>query len=1352
MNRIRETSRKFLLAILVFTATVVNAQVFPVQVSVHLTPPYTPYLSDYTAPGSQKLLIQISFNDATVVDYACRLRITIEGVGITLRTRSDYSFQPIMLEGAGVTRTLYGEDLRAYFHPDAMDFAGFPRGDFQQRARLPEGVYRFSVEVLDYHRGTIVSNRGTATAWVALNDPPMLNMPANFSKLPLRDPLNIPFMWTPRHTGSPNAAFTTEYSFRLIELWPANRNAYDAFLTQAPLYETTTTETQLLYDAAAPPLLPGRTYAWRVEARDAGGADLFRNDGRSEVFVFQYGESLAIPQNLRMRWAKPTTLAIQWDPVKTNDDVRYRLQYRPRRRSDNREWYETWTRFTDKTLYHLQTYTEYEMRIRSENALQESAYSDIRIFRTLPADSVGFVCRDDLEPPPAPENSLPVFPLSINDTLHAGGYDVVVRDVMRDGSRYYGSGLVIVPWFNGAKVRVTFEKITVNEQFWLTAGTIKSVWNGGNSAFLIEHQVPEEPAHTPKVGDIDVTIASVDTLIHVTGSAVVSVARDEDGNTVITTTSGEQLTLAKGERVAITDEVGNGYVIDEKANITKTTATEATAAAQRGKRVYESGLHFARGQGRFGFDEKKYNGLASYYQQLPDGTHASWKALSSASPDEVDAVVNSSDTNADRIVFEAGGAPLTPVAREGNAWTLRLQGKAGGMEEELLALVSPADTVPPRTIGKLNLATYNPIRHNVEIVPVNGALLPGGVDAEMIERYLNEVFGQAVVSWSVSVRNSLEVPVSEPFDDGATAVFSNYSTDMKKVLKAFGSFSDNTWYLFIVETPRNAGKLGYMPRGRPAGFVFSGPHENDRDEFLKTIAHELGHGAFNLQHTFVEHSLPSGVTDNLMDYAEGMALYKYQWDHMHEPQGLSRWFEGGGDEDSERALARAAFFEQAAPLLKEPAYRERVERFRRVYEFFEACHGEGWESYNGSGVFPYCFWRDQEVPEWMRYSIADLPFTAGMVDGGYVELEGMYHLPDVIREVSALPGKLLYAYTVAYWQCRSSKLIASAEDYEYVVTQLAEMEEEGGLWNWVREQWHDYEGEKESLEAHFKDCRDAEELRDGVERLHDLVTNWEEIKALSGQVFENLQVYWDTLKTDTNQGRYERGALIIPTATLVLPLGAGVASKAEKLKAILKVLREASKEDFGRLAKRIGEVMVRGGNRLPAKLRTIYDDCLKAGYKAVKEGDEIFITTADKTVVAKISNNNLHIKIPHGTGWATQSNSALALEVREQLKYSNKVFRIGRLKQSHTAEAQYWSPENPLDFPTVRDYADRYGIPPENITGDDVFYEVGTISENIPYITRVAPPFGPSTGGGIEVVVPAGGVKLENLSTLDNVK
>jgi len=65
------------------------------------------------------------------------------------------------------------------------------------------------------------------------------------------------------------------------------------------------------------------------------------------------------------------------------------------------------------------------------------------------------------------------------------------------------------------------------------------------------------------------------------------------------------------------------------------------------------------------------------------------------------------------------------------------------------------------------------------------------------------------------------------------------------------------------------------------GFVFL--NNVSADGVARIAAHELGHGAFRLYHTFSSDNryiLPEGTTDNLMDYNGGTALYKYQWDYI----------------------------------------------------------------------------------------------------------------------------------------------------------------------------------------------------------------------------------------------------------------------------------------------------------------------------------------------------------------------------------------------------------------------------------------------------------------------------------------
>jgi hypothetical protein len=64
------------------------------------------------------------------------------------------------------------------------------------------------------------------------------------------------------------------------------------------------------------------------------------------------------------------------------------------------------------------------------------------------------------------------------------------------------------------------------------------------------------------------------------------------------------------------------------------------------------------------------------------------------------------------------------------------------------------------------------------------------------------------------------------------------------------------------------------------------------------MAHELGHGAFRLKHTFSDENSfvqDQGQTPNLMDYASGSELLKYQWDECHDFDLGCNWFEDGDE-------------------------------------------------------------------------------------------------------------------------------------------------------------------------------------------------------------------------------------------------------------------------------------------------------------------------------------------------------------------------------------------------------------------------------------------------------------------------
>ncbi len=68
------------------------------------------------------------------------------------------------------------------------------------------------------------------------------------------------------------------------------------------------------------------------------------------------------------------------------------------------------------------------------------------------------------------------------------------------------------------------------------------------------------------------------------------------------------------------------------------------------------------------------------------------------------------------------------------------------------------------------------------------------------------------------------------------------------------------------------------------------------------------------------------------------------------------------------------------------------------------------------------------------------------------------------------------------------------------------------------------------------------------------------------------------------------------------------------------------------------------------------------------------------------------------------------------------------------------APCNP--FPLSPGFASRYGIPAANVANAN-FIESAVLGADVPFVTRVAPAVGANLGGGIEVVMPPGGVTLQ---------
>ncbi|MBY0425969.1 MAG: hypothetical protein K2Q22_10065, partial [Cytophagales bacterium] len=277
----------------------------------------------------------------------------------------------------------------------------------------------------------------------------------------------------------------------------------------------------------------------------------------------------------------------------------------------------------------------------------------------------------------------------------------------------------------------------------------------------------------------------------------------------------------------------------------------------------------------YGFDAKVHDELASTYEQ-ENGTYIPWKAIESGRTDPllVTVSISGSRIKRDSIRYATQSGARIPLVNN----RLSPVGASEGIKTELYALY-PTTGSGTQNVAQVNLVGYTKEINTVVIVPL-GADLP--MSGQAITDSLNRIFGQAVAGFSVEVK-----PVFRPsgwngtVSIGGTGMLSAYTPSQRNIINAYkastSDFSTSKYYIFVGGTPSDPSIKGYMPRARKYGFIF------DRNTTAKTLAHELGHGVFHLQHAFDEKSLPR-EGDNLMSYGTGTRLHKYQWDKVHNPE------------------------------------------------------------------------------------------------------------------------------------------------------------------------------------------------------------------------------------------------------------------------------------------------------------------------------------------------------------------------------------------------------------------------------------------------------------------------------------
>lgn len=914
------------LTILMTWSTAATAQTtYPVQVNTHLLPPYSLYLSDYYSTR-EKLTITLINRDQQKPVLNVRLKVVISAQGgVRLETNPNNYIKPIELEnGAPLRLTL--DDLAPYFQPSNLIAQGYLAG-----GKLPEGYVQFCVQAFEAFTNQPLSLSSCAQAWITSQKPPLLSLPANNESVIFREPLNIMFQWTPRHQG----LTYVEYEFILKELWDNGMTPQAAFQYSPEIYKETVRSTSFVYGAFQPPLLPGKRYAWAVRAQAREGVDevnQFQNDGYSEVRTFIVQDNCAPPEFV-MATAERKRLNVEWTPFP--EHIGFTVSYREvtaGTSSSPSAWANLETQQPKAILYGLKNGAKYEYRVASFCMAGQPVFSPI-FSLTLPKEDSARLAQCGIMPEINLSNREPIRELKTGDVIKASDYPVTITRVSGGNGVFTGEGWTIIPWLNDAKIAVQFTSITVNTDKQMIAGYIDARYDKNEGQIADLDDIWEGGFD---VGQVKTGITKIDHKFDFSIPGVEAFSLNDEGELVITDNEGTPHTINQkylentgndGNKVVVfpmtvEDKDGKVYQVEkveEKdlyGNVTSTrvVATEVGKAGQPlspdsfdptqldGSKAI---VRFSKGDGYYAFDEwKPYYGYVSLirdkYEKLFTDYYAPWKFMATGKTDIVYAIIDVKDKDIDpkKVIFKTPKGTEFRILEYNEAekkYKLQLVAGPGGDVQEIYAL-HPRTTDTYWNLGKLSVASYQPQTFKVVLVSVKNAVIDAG-----IEQKLKEIYGPAGVTWEV-VRDTFDYDNVRLMESGSTGL-STYNEAMRQLNNSYkaariNKFDSRANYMFFLlatgaEKINDREATGFMPRGSQFGYIFTSETKDVAEPV--TVAHELGHGRFKFFHTFDKHYGDvngSRTTDNLMDYNNGDALAKWQWDQVHDPAWVVSVFEG----------------------------------------------------------------------------------------------------------------------------------------------------------------------------------------------------------------------------------------------------------------------------------------------------------------------------------------------------------------------------------------------------------------------------------------------------------------------------
>ena len=897
------------------------AQYYPIHATIQWPSPQSPYLSDYYSGSRDRLIVNLLNRDLQQPLLFARLRIKIKSTGFLATSREEISY-PMLELSANVPTRLTNIDLSPYLQPQNLQINGRLRN-----GQLPTGYTEFSVQVVDYYTGRTLSDWHTGRSYLDVKKPPILNFPEKDAQIGVTDPLYIRFQWMPRHQGLAG----TEYEFVLKELPNNGAAPQSAFAYGNEIYRVRTRNTTLNYTHLEPILFPNRCYAWQVQAIARDGVDevgMFENGGYSEINWFYLNDNCQAPTGLRAlpRFAK---VDLSWNKV--IGTTGYIVECRPKTKLNTYEWSRTQIAGEHLTLSQLKLGWTYEWRVGTLCTDDRPVFSGVSEF-TLSKQNEELLADCGKEPVRKDLSQEPNLRIKAGDIVTIGGdYPMTITEVVPLGDGWYsGRGKTRLKTIIDAPVALRFDRLRINVDNFQIDGTVEASYNEkkgkiANLDYVDDGGKDIKPA-TIRMSEhkLDFTLPNIPQFTYNPKTGEIETA-DADGNSQ--TIKVDVPVNASYERIfpmLVTDNKGNTYQISPSEQSTEGTTNSVENENKDEKielnceRVDRVGdfnteslsskygyIHFERGEAKYAFDDgqekwyKKSVKVDRFYKPFAKGYIAPWKLVPVGENDIVMAKydgLKNIDLKKVRFVSEPNSAALPARLNETEqTWTITLKSVSAGASYDVFAVYEGV------VIGKLCVVSYDKHQHKITLVPINEVKL----DKIAIEQGLNTIYNPVGVQFSVdideSMRGNYDWEVESEKDGLLSTVGKSFwgydkelkeSTEMLNLQKTYQQAAGTLdgVYLFVLNGAtglegQKGDLLGEMPRKSRFGYIFAGNSPNT-EEIVHTIAHEVGHGIFTLQHIFdAEYGKGTqGTTNNLLDYTEtGKELAAFQWNVMANP-------------------------------------------------------------------------------------------------------------------------------------------------------------------------------------------------------------------------------------------------------------------------------------------------------------------------------------------------------------------------------------------------------------------------------------------------------------------------------------